>query len=61
LRGFSGEDVRGYRNVGRKPYETFTKGKKEVAKIKSKGKDNTEVRKAARKRTWRWVVERSEC
>ena len=38
---------RGYRNQGRKPYKTFTLGKKEVAKIKSKGKDNKEVKKAA--------------
>jgi transposase InsO family protein len=38
---------RGYRNQGRKPYETFTLGKKKVAKIKSKGKDNKEVKKAA--------------
>ncbi len=38
---------RGYRNQGRKPYETFTLGKKEVAKIKSKGKDTKEVKDAA--------------
>jgi transposase InsO family protein len=37
---------RGYRNLGRKPYETFTKGKKEVEKHKGKGKDR-EVRKEA--------------
>jgi len=30
---------RGYRNQGRKPYETFTLGKKAVAKIKAKSKD----------------------
>lgn len=38
---------RGYRNQGRKPYETFTLGKKEVAKIKAKVKDKKEVKKAA--------------
>lgn len=37
----------GYRNQGRKPYETFTLGKKEVEKHKAKDKDNKEVKKAA--------------
>ena len=38
---------RGYRNQGRKPYETFTLGKKEVEKTKAKRKDTKEVKEAA--------------
>jgi transposase InsO family protein len=38
---------RGYRNKGRKPYETFTKGKKEVEKHKEKDKDRKGVKEAA--------------
>ncbi|NPV54701.1 MAG: IS481 family transposase [Firmicutes bacterium] len=37
---------RGYRNLGRKPYETFSKGKKEVDKGK-KADDDKEVKKVA--------------
>ena len=37
---------RGYRNLGRKPYETFSKGKKEVDKVK-KTADDKEVKKVA--------------
>ena len=37
----------GYRNQGRKPYETFALGKKEVEKRKAKDKDNKEVKEAA--------------
>ena len=36
---------RGYRNIGRKPYETFTRGKREVEK--NRGKKEWEVRKEA--------------
>lgn len=38
---------RGYRNQGRKPYETFTEGKKEIAKYRDKKDENKEVKKAA--------------
>ena len=38
---------RGYRSQGRKPYETFTLGKKEVEKMKAKRKDTKEVKEAA--------------
>ena len=37
---------RGYRNQGRRPYETFSKGKKEMDKVK-KSKDDKEVKKVA--------------
>jgi Integrase core domain len=37
----------GYRNQGRKHYETFALGKKEVEKRKAKDKDNKEVKEAA--------------
>jgi len=37
---------RGYRNIGRKPHETFMRGKREVEKHRTKGKDK-EVRKEA--------------
>lgn len=37
----------GYRNKGRKPYETLTQGKKEVGKARSKEKSKKEVKKAA--------------
>jgi transposase InsO family protein len=37
---------RGYRNLGRKPYETFSKGKKEVDKVK-KTADDKEVKEVA--------------
>jgi len=39
---------RGYRNQGRKPYETLTQGKKEVGKVKAKRKDTKEMKEA----TW---------
>lgn len=38
---------RGYRNKGRKPYETFTKAKKEVEKHKAKRKDKEVSKEAA--------------
>jgi len=38
---------RGYRNKGRKPYETFTAGKKEIGKNKAKKDKRKEVKKAA--------------
>jgi len=37
---------RGYRNLGRKPYETFSGGKKEIARVE-KTKDDKEVKKVA--------------
>jgi len=38
---------RGYRNQGRKPYETFTMGKKEIAKHRDKKEERKGVKKAA--------------
>ena len=38
---------RGYRNEGRKPYETFATGKKEIAKHAKKKSEGKEVKKAA--------------
>ena len=38
---------RGYRNQGRRPYETFSAGKKEIGKAKDKKDERTEVKKAA--------------